>query len=484
VTKGGENTLKIYYNYTPDKADYKVEYYLQDKDDPTVYNKQDKDTVTKTGVIVGTPVSDTEHPKTYTDYTYTTVAGKSIPDITVTKGGENTLKIYYNYTPDKADYKVEYYLQDKDNPEVYNKQDADTETRTGVIVGTKVYDTEHPKTYTDYTYTTVAGKSIPDITVSKDGENTLKIYYNYTPDKADYKVEYYLQDKDNPEVYNKQDADTVTKTGVIIGTEVSDTEYSKTYQSYEYTTVTGKSIADITVTKGGENTLKLYYNLIKTTYKTEYYLKQPDGTYRLEDTIPGNEVIPGTTVNATEIPYPGYTHVQNDLSHETDVVQPDGSTVLKVYYDPVKPQYKVEYYVEQPDGSYKLYTETTGLTGETGQSVKAEIITINGYSHIQTTQSKESGTIAADGSTVLKVYYKLNDTPIIQPPVTTESPTTTEEEEEEEDDDDEDEDEPESKSTKSAKTGDETDLGFLFVIMLSAVTGSAVCLYIRKKEDE
>ena len=236
----------------------------------------------------------------------------------------------------------------------------------------------------------------------------------------------------------------------------------------------------------------------KAKYKLNYYKLNPKtGKYELVNSTDEKTGDVGVTYKVTDVDpvyvnryvADGYTvNAAKDDAYSVTLNEANKVYEMNVYYDPVKPQYTVQYYVEQPDGSYKLYTETTGLTGETGQSVKAEIITIDGYSHIQTTQSKESGIVAADSSTVLKVYYKLNDTPIIQPPVTTESPTTTEEEEEEEeeeeDEDDEDEDEPESKSTKSAKTGDKTDLGFLFIIMLSAVTGSAVCLYIRKKEEE
>ena len=74
-------------------------------------------------------------------------------------------------------------------------------------------------------------------------------------------------------------------------------------------------------------------------------------------------------------------------------------------------QYKVEHYQQKLDGTYER-TETDTLSGETGASVIAQpktTYTGTGFTCDKTvTGTVERGTIAADGSLVLKLYYTRN----------------------------------------------------------------------------
>ena len=152
---------------------------------------------------------------------------------------------------------------------------------------------------------------------------------------AEYKVEYYLQDKNDPANYILQTADTLTEEAAPeTVVSINDNGYKKEYQEYEFTEVAGSSIGSITVLADGTATLKLYYNYkpAKAKYKTEYYLEQPDGSFLLKDTVTGEEVIAGTEVSSADREYDGYIHVTVDESKERDTVKADGSTVLKVYY--------------------------------------------------------------------------------------------------------------------------------------------------------
>lgn len=152
---------------------------------------------------------------------------------------------------------------------------------------------------------------------------------------AEYKVEYYLQDKNDPTNYILQPADTLTKEAAPeTVVSINDNGYKKKYTGYEFTTIDGSSISEITVLADGTAALKLYYNYkpAKAKYKTEYYLEQPDGSFLLKDTVTSEEVIAGTEVSSADRKYDGYIHVTVDESKEKDTVKADGSTVLKVYY--------------------------------------------------------------------------------------------------------------------------------------------------------
>ena len=152
---------------------------------------------------------------------------------------------------------------------------------------------------------------------------------------ASYKVEYYLQDKNDPTNYILQTADTLTKDAAHeTVVTIDDNGYKKEYPGYEFTTIAGSSISKITVLADGTAVLKLYYNYkpVKAKYKTEYWLEQPDGSFLLSDTVLSDEVVAGTEVKAADRNYDGYEHVIISESNEKGTVEADGSTVLKVYY--------------------------------------------------------------------------------------------------------------------------------------------------------
>ena len=56
------------------------------------------------------------------------------------------------------------------------------------------------------------------------------------------------------------------------------------------------------------------------------------GKFLLDDTVLSDEVVAETEVKAADRTYTGYEHVIISESNETDTVEADGSTVLKVYY--------------------------------------------------------------------------------------------------------------------------------------------------------
>lgn len=70
-------------------------------------------------------------------------------------------------------------------------------------------------------------------------------------------------------------------------------------------------------------------------------------------------------------------------------------------------KYKTEYYLEQPDGSFILKDTVTSEDVIAGTEVSSADREYDGYIHVTVDESKERDTVKADGSTVLKVYYKI-----------------------------------------------------------------------------
>ena len=104
-------------------------------------------------------------------------------------------------------------------------------------------------------------------------------------------------------------------------------------------------------------------------------------------------------ITAPEIPAKaGYTAVWESYElNESDV------TVNAIYTPNTDTQYKVEHYIEKLDGSYELYSSET-LSGTTDATASAEAVTIDHFDYVAD-GSIVSGTIAGDGSLVLKLYY-------------------------------------------------------------------------------
>ena len=82
----------------------------------------------------------------------------------------------------------------------------------------------------------------------------------------------------------------------------------------------------------------------------------------------------------------------------------DADTTINVYYDAnTDTAYKVEYYKDNSTTAFK----TIDYTGTTGSNVNATIIAVEGYELDRSnTNNRLSGKVLADGSLVLKVYYK------------------------------------------------------------------------------
>jgi hypothetical protein len=180
----------------------------------------------------------------------------------------------------------------------------------------------------------------------------------------------------------------------------------------------------VLVPKGGVTLMAVYGNQSETVTLT-YHANYPEGSNPADQSYSynNNERI---TVKANMFPVPtGYvfdkwTTAQNGGdTYNPDAparVDSEGSNDLYARWAPnTDTKYTVEYYYQNADGSYPATAsktdDRTGTTGETAKvTAEDKADKEKGkYTYDSTAANKvESGTIAADGSLKLKLYFKLS----------------------------------------------------------------------------
>ncbi len=174
---------------------------------------------------------------------------------------------------------------------------------------------------------------------------------------------------------------TVTADGGVV---VRNNNTTVNFKNYEYEKLFNGIIAKTPVTflenYGGN--IWVGPEETQVTYKTEYYLEQADGSFKLEATD-NYRVVAGTKVNAVIKTFTGYTFDDTNTNNVLTGTASD-SLVLKVYYKliPAVTEYVTVTFknLEEPDDS-KVVVKTVQI--EKGTKVAADAIpyvTIEGYS--------------------------------------------------------------------------------------------------------
>lgn len=402
--KGGHYHMNVYYD--PAVASYKLNYWKYNTE-KGIYELTDS--TQPVNGYVGEEYSitdvDADYGTKYENYAVTKTEN-DVYSVKLDEAGKlYEMNVYY--VPQEAGYRLNYHKLDPDTEKyVYVESTPVKKGEVGSEYTITDADSEYESKYTADGYAVNAAKNEDFQIKIEDKDKTYEMNVYYDPPKTTYKTEYYLEQPDGS--FKKQDETTSDET--YAGKTVYAEE--KTYDGYTHVTV-DESLETDKVKSDGSTTLKVYYKYPEPVYKTEYYIEQEDGTYKLHSSK-DDAGKTGEEVEAEIIDIEGYVHTTvPELTHEKDTVKADSSTVLKVYYNKVKePYYKVEYYVEQEDGTYKIYTEKKYIHGETGEEVEAEIITIDGYEHTTTPDSLEKDTVKEDNSTVLKVYYNKVKDPV------------------------------------------------------------------------
>lgn len=322
------------------QASYLLKYWLKN---PTTgeYELQAEDTSDIYTDNVGTRVSaediDSNYASKYDKKGYQISTTKEQETTAILEKENTTYEMNVYYDPQEAYYKLNYYVKNENGE--YELRDS-TEVATDVVGSTHTvgevdpnYGTKYPNYYVntnkteDYEVTlTEAGKTY-EMNVYYDPETVLpgvKLnYYKLNPNTGEYE---YIESTETQSA-------TVGETKTV---EDLDGNYEQKYTNDGYTYNSNKKDTyQVDIAEDDKvYEVDAYYDPTITKYKTEYYLEQPDGSYERQDadTIVTEDVYAGTSVTAQEKTYDGYTHVIVSESNEQDTVAPDGSTVLKVYY--------------------------------------------------------------------------------------------------------------------------------------------------------
>ena len=504
LTEAGKTyEMKVYYD--PEKAGYKLNYY---KKNPVTGEYEYVESSDVSEGLLGETYQvtdvDQDYKSKYEKDGYVINENKNETYSVKIEEENKTYEMDVYYDPAEAYYLVNYHVFDSEKGEYVLKESTPkTTSYVGAETNVGQVDPTYGSKYPGYS---VNSEKNQDYAVKlTEAGKTYEMNIYYDPNTAGYKLNYHKLNP-NTGVYEYQGSTSIFE-GIVNETYTvtdADANYKTKFEKDNYVINPDKNETYFAfIAKENETyEMDVYYDPIMTTYKTEYYLKQPDGSYKKVDTIQGEKTYSGTSVTAPEKSYDGYVHVTTSESKESAVVEADGSTTMKVYFDPEpKPTYKVEYYVEQPDGSYKLYTEKKDIEADAGSKVDAEIISIPGYEHTITTNTKESDTVLADSSTVLKVYYNLvvepTPTPTQNPNFVGNDPTDEPLETPEPEETEEPEETPEPEETEkpeepldidqpkapAPKTNDSSHAGAYFALMVSSIAVFVLTLLEKKREN-
>lgn len=218
--------------------------------------------------------------------------------------------------------------------------------------------------------------------------------------KASYKVEHYLQNLDNDEYTLK---DTEANLSGTIDTQVT-AEPKTTYTGFTYSDEASTDTKSGIVTEDGELTLKLYYtrNTHQVIYKitgsnfaNQEYAKQENIKYGAPLTLISNNMA------KPDYEWSGWSSLPETM--------PDADVIVTGSYTAADDaDYTVEHYLENLDGSFTL-EETEPLKAKTDAKVTATAKSYTGFTFDSSVEGTvQSGTVDAEGSLVLKLYYTRN----------------------------------------------------------------------------
>lgn len=338
----------------------------------------------------------------------------------------------------QASYLLKYWLK---NPETgkYELQAEDTSDIYTDNVGTRVtaedVDSNYASKYDKKGYQISTTKEQETTAVLEKANTTYEMNVYYDPQEAYYKLNYYVKNEDGK--YELRDS-TEVATDVVGSTHTVtdvDPNYGTKYPNYFVNTNKTEDY-EVTLTEAGKTyEMNVYYDpeTVLPGVKLNYYKLNPNtGEYEyIESTKTESATVGETkTVEDLDANYgqkytkDGYTYNSSKKdTYQVDIKEDDKVYEVDAYYDPAITKYKTEYYLEQPDGSFKRQDADTILTEDVyaGTDVTAQEKTYDGYTHVIVSESNEQDTVAADGSTVLKVYYKLpeiveTEVPKTEPP--------------------------------------------------------------------
>ena len=234
-------------------------------------------------------------------------------------------------------------------------------------------------------------------------------------DDTPYRIERYAQRVDGVEGYLLIDDERAieSRTGTT-GSAIDFGAWSKDGFTYDHAEVNGSTVPSAAIGADGKTVVKLYYDRARCDLRFE-----TNGGTLPEGSGETEQVYFGARVRLSALPQPvkaGYvfrgwhTDAACENAFAGGTMPVNGLTLYAKWEAGQNTAYKVEHYLQNADGSYPdAASQTENLTGATGAAVEAVVQTIPGYHEDTENESAvKSGTIAADGSLVLRVYYARN----------------------------------------------------------------------------
>ena len=223
-----------------------------------------------------------------------------------------------------------------------------------------------------------------------------------------YKVEHYVRNLDT-EVEGYTLKETEDKEGT---TDTTVTAEYKEYEGFTKNETYAGKVESGNVAGDGSLVLKLYYN--RNVYNINYELNGGQATGSLTNKYTyGKEMILPNRVEKQGYTFAGWYDNEN-LTGSPITTIPSAEIGDKTFYAKWDAKgdiaYKIQHYKQKQDLSgYELAEEET-KTGVTGAVVNAIPKTYSGYTeNTEHSERKAQGTILADGSLTLKLYYDRNE---------------------------------------------------------------------------
>ena len=302
--------------------------------------------------------------------------------------GKLVLKLYYKEIVWNINYETNGGTNPTSNPKTYKKGEVKpiaNATRDGYVFQGWYTD---PKCEDESTkVTSTQGKSGDFTVYAKWAKST----------KTPYTVEHFLKNSEGKyELKDRKELEGTTGEEVV-ATPLKDSDIP----GYKLNESLGKLKGNIEA--DGSLKLQLYYDPIE--YKIEYTENGGvnDPTNPKSYTINDRKEIKPATREGYE--FKGWYEDENFKGNPIVLIENrTGNIHLYAKWEAKNVGYKVEHYLEDKNGEYKLET-TKSYPGKTDEKVTATALELPGYEEKTTENTIKSGTVKADGSLVLKLYY-------------------------------------------------------------------------------
>ncbi len=242
----------------------------------------------------------------------------------------------------------------------------------------------------------------------------------WTANEVSYTIQYYYEKADDEGYSPEYSEGKIAKTNTALSVENADID-GNTRTGFVYNEKkTAEENKDLVVDGDGKTKLKIYYDRVRYTLTFEYKNGSKTGFPALpvaQEYKYGQEIERFVNIDIT-VPN-GYTFAGWDTGsleydeESTRYRMPNQDfTIYAIVNANSDTKYTLTYYFENLDGSYT--PQSTTLSGTTDAAVDVydadgDVASQPGYTFDQdNTDNVLEGTIAPDGTTELKVYYKRN----------------------------------------------------------------------------